>query len=376
VSRSARSARAGGASRVVIAGGGVAAVEAALALRDLAGDRVTLTIATASPDFVYRPFAVVRPFLPEPTYELELAQIASDVGAEIVVDTAVGVEPEHSRMLLSAHEPLAYDALLIAVGARAEATLVGGTITPWDWGSGHAFRAMLGTLRDGRTKNVTFVVPTGIVWALPLYELALLTSAYVMEDAIEDVSLTLVTVEKAPLEVFGADSSAKVEALLREREIAVLLDSETVDVDEGYVRTAAGAAIPSDATVAVPVIRPSAFSGVPVDDEGFIVVDDFCRVGNERSVFAAGDCTNRPLKQGGIASQQADTAAAGIAAMVGAEVEPTPLRPQLRALLFTGEKPLPLGEPGSDAEPDAKIEARYLTPYLRAAKPSLPTLAR
>jgi sulfide:quinone oxidoreductase len=358
--------------RVVIAGGGVAAVEAALALRHFAGDRVALTIVSASADFVYRPFAVVRPFQSKPTYQIELARIASDVAADIVFDTAVGIEPERGRLVLAAREPLEYDALLLAIGAGAEPSLGGGTITPWDWGGGHAFRAMLGSLREGRTKRVTFVVPVGIVWALPLYELALLTSAYVIEEALEDVALTLVTVEKAPLEVFGAEASAQVAALLRERGITVLLESETLGVEEGLVRTVGGAAIPSDATVAVPVIRPRAFFGVPTDEAGFVVVDEHCRVAAEGYVFAAGDCTNLPLKQGGIAAQQADAAAAGIAAIFGAAVAPAPLRPELRALLFTGEETLRLG---SHAEPAAKIDARYLTPYLRATEPSLPTIS-
>lgn len=363
---------------MVIAGGGVAAVEAALALRDLAEGRVALTIATASAEFVYRPFAVLRPFRSEPTYRLEFAQIARDVAAEVVFDTAVGVDPRRRQLLLSAREPLAYDALLIAIGARAEATLGGGTITPWDWGGGHAFRALLESVRKGRTKNVTFIVPAGTVWALPLYELALLTSAYIIEDAITNVSLTLVTVEKAPLDVFGAEASAKVGALLRQRGITVLLDSETLAIEDGLVRTTGGGSILSDATVAVPVIRPHRFSGVPTDEAGFIIVDDHCRVGVDGNVFAAGDCTNLPLKQGGIAAQQADAAAAGIATIIGAAVVPLSLRPELHALLFTGETPLRLGQTSSthgsqdsgQPEPTEKIEARYLTPYLQAAKAS------
>lgn len=376
-----REASAPDSHRVVIAGGGVAAVEAALALHDLARGRITLTIAAASTEFVYRPFAVVRPFHSDPTYRIELAQIARDVAAEVVFDTAVGVDPTRHQLLLSTGEPLAYDALLIAIGARAEATVSGGTITPWDWGGGHAFRAMLESLRNGRTKNVTFIVPAGTVWALPLYELALLTSVFVLEDAIKHVSLTLLTVEKAPLEVFGAEASAKVRALLRQRGIALVLDSEISSIEGGLVRTS-GASIPSDATVAVPVIRPHRFSGVPIDEAGFIVVDDECRVGIDGSVFAAGDCTNFIVKQGGIAAQQADAAAARIAALAGAPVEPKPLQPRLQALLFTGEAPLRLGETsdmsgrdrGGEPEPVEKIEARYLTPYLLAAEPSLPTL--
>ena len=129
----------------------------------------------------------------------------------------------------------------IAIGARAEATMGGGTITPWDWGGGHAYRAMLESMRKGRVKNVTFVVPPGTVWPLPLYELALLTSAYVIEDAIRDVSLTVVTVEKEPLDVFGAEASAELSALLRQRGITVVLNSEIRSMEEGLVRTSGGA---------------------------------------------------------------------------------------------------------------------------------------
>ena len=60
---------------------------------------------------------------------------------------------------------------------------------------------------------------------------------------------------------------------------------------------------------------------------------------------------------------------------MGAGAPPPPLRPRLRALLFTGEAPLRLGDDGREDAPPEKIEARYLSPYLRAATPSLPTLA-
>jgi NADPH-dependent 2,4-dienoyl-CoA reductase/sulfur reductase-like enzyme len=48
---------------VVIAGGGVAALEAAMALRELAGDRVKLTLLAPTADFIYQPMAVLEPFV-------------------------------------------------------------------------------------------------------------------------------------------------------------------------------------------------------------------------------------------------------------------------------------------------------------------------
>jgi sulfide:quinone oxidoreductase len=113
-------------------------------------------------------------------------------------------------------------------------------------------------------------------------------------------------------------------------------------------------------------------------------------------VFAAGDATTFPLKQGGLATQQADAAAGAIAAELGLPVEPEPFRPVLRGLVMTGGAPLYLrsvlnvaGEPESTAArrttrrpksavsrralwwPPSKIAGRYLAPLLATARPPL-----
>jgi hypothetical protein len=100
------------AFRVVIAGGGVAAIEAALALRELAPERVALTIAAAATDFVYRPLAVLRPFREQPTYRIELARVAADLEAGLVAADAVAVEADDRQLVLSDGQRLDYDALL------------------------------------------------------------------------------------------------------------------------------------------------------------------------------------------------------------------------------------------------------------------------
>jgi sulfide:quinone oxidoreductase len=96
------------------------------------------------------------------------------------------------------------------------------------------------------------------------------------------------------------------------------------------------------------------------------------------NVFAAGDVTAFPVKQGGIATQEADAAAEAIAAAAGCEVDPSPFDPVLRAVLWTGADPRylygrPTGGHGEvstldDAPPwhvrDGKIVGRYLTPFL------------
>jgi sulfide:quinone oxidoreductase len=117
--------------------------------------------------------------------------------------------------------------------------------------------------------------------------------------------------------------------------------------------------------------------GVPHDDDGFIAVDSLGRVAGLEDVYAAGDVTSFPIKQGGIAAQQADSVASAIAAEAGAEVIPAPFEPVLRGLLLTGGAPAYLraeiqggkGKPAIvDDEPlwwpAGKIAARYLSSYL------------
>jgi sulfide:quinone oxidoreductase len=129
-----------------------------------------------------------------------------------------------------------------------------------------------------------------------------------------------------------------------------------------------------DAAVALPVLEGPLVRGIPQDDEGFVPVDEFCRVEGVDGVYAAGDLVRFPVKQGGIATQMADAAAGAIAAAAGSPVEPAPFRPVLRGLLLTGGLPRYLrgegaGAPAAvDAEalwwPPAKIVGRYLAPFL------------
>ena len=55
----------GSPAKVLMVGGGVAALETLMALRDLAGDRVGVTLVAPEPDFVYEREAAAVPG-PEP----------------------------------------------------------------------------------------------------------------------------------------------------------------------------------------------------------------------------------------------------------------------------------------------------------------------
>ena len=89
--------------------------------------------------------------------------------------------------------------------------------------------------------------------------------------------------------------------------------------------------------------------------------------------------TSRRLKQGGLATQQADAAASRSPRGPARTSSPRPYRPELRGVLLTGGAPryLRRGRTSrSDASdeppwwPPHKIAARHLAPYL-AAHPEL-----
>jgi sulfide:quinone oxidoreductase len=64
-------------ARVVIAGGGVAALEAAIALHETAGDRAEVAMYSPREDFIYRPFAVVEPYGASRPMRYDLSELAA-----------------------------------------------------------------------------------------------------------------------------------------------------------------------------------------------------------------------------------------------------------------------------------------------------------
>src|SRR5437879_6225602 len=97
--------------RVVIAGGGVAAIEGLLALRKLAGERVEIAIVSPEPEFVYRPLAVAGPFdLGEPP-RFELGTIARDLDATYHQDAIIAVAPEQRLASTRSGDAISYDVL-------------------------------------------------------------------------------------------------------------------------------------------------------------------------------------------------------------------------------------------------------------------------
>jgi sulfide:quinone oxidoreductase len=361
----------GMAFRVVIAGGGVAGVEAALALRALASGLVAVELVSPEPEFAYRPLAVSEPFGHGHVHLVDLRRIVADIEAELHIAGLAGVDSGHA--VLDDGSRIEFDALVIATGTRL-VPAVPGALTFAGTSDVDAFRRLLEEIDAGDVGSVAFAVPHGVVWPLPLYELALMTAR---RPATHTAALTLVTPEEAPLDVLGPAAARAVSDLLAEHGIDLRTSVFPIAVKAGKLTLAPEGSVDADRVVALPEQRGIEFDGVPHVAGGFIPVDEHGRVDGLPRVFAAGDITTYSVKQGGIAAQQADAVAEVIAAEAGAAILPEPFRPVLRSVLLTGNGPRYLSSRlrnGSDVSsiatsqpfwsPADKIAAPFLAPYL------------
>jgi sulfide:quinone oxidoreductase len=360
---------------VLVAGGGVAALEAMVALRKLAGELVDVELMSPDTDFFYRPLAVAQPFGLGEVLRFDLPSLARGCGARHSLGSVVAVRGEDKQAWTSRNASFTYDALLIAIGARPREALPG-ALTFRGEADVRLVTGLLTDLDRGLARRVVFALPGGVTWPLPLYELALLTADHLAREGNTEAKLTFVTPESAPLALLGSDASEAVAGLLAERAIDLVTDSYPDAFVQGRLRVVPDPAIEADVVVSLPRLRGVPLAGVPQDEDLFVRIDSFGRVPELEDVYAAGDITTFPVKQGGLAAQQADVVAAVIAAAAGAEVSPEPFEPVVRGLVLSSSPLFLRSELGgghgkvssADTEalwwPASKIAARYLSPYL------------
>jgi sulfide:quinone oxidoreductase len=363
--------------KVLIAGAGIAGVEAALALRDLAGDRVEVDQRDPRREFAFRPFAVGEPYGAARIFRYDMRRLALRCGASFHADSIVSVDSKRQIAITRDGDRVPYDHLIVTAGVRM-LWAVSGAVTFWGVADEGQVGNVIAHLRAGRLRNLVFTMADGRNWALPLYELALLGAAELSKAGLGHTRLTVVTPEEVPLGDFGRRAGEQMSRLLKDRGIEVIAATHPIEFGAGRLRIAPGEEIEADAVISLPRLEGRRIAGIPHDPDGFVRVDEHGRVFGLERVLAAGDITTFPVKQGGIATQQADAVAETIAAEVGADVEPARFDPVLRGVLWTGSEPRylygrPTGGHGGTsslgAQPqwpaqDGKVIGRYLTSFL------------
>ena len=362
--------------KVVIAGAGVAGMEAALALKDLAGDRVAIEMLAPDPEFVYRPMTVREPFAYGSAERYEVAAMAARIGMELRDESFGWVDAQARVVHTEEGEQIGYDALILALGARVRSRFAH-AYTIDDRHLDDILHGLLQDIEGGFVKRLAFVVPARMAWQLPVYELALMTARRAVEtDA--TLAISIVTPESAPLAIFGSGASDAVSGLLLDAGIETVVSAyaevpswDTVVVNPGDRE------LRFDRVVALPELYGPAVRGLPAGEHGFIPIDAHAKVRGVERVYAAGDASDCAIKHGGISAQQADAAAREIAALAGAPVRAEAFQPIVYGMLLTGGPPLYLrahiaGGHGFSSEasteplwtPPRKIVAKYLGPLL------------
>lgn len=366
---------------VVVVGGGVAGVETLLAMRDLAGKRVRLTLVADRPDFVYKPLLVEEPFGLDPAERRELAPFAEELGAEFVQGSLSAVRSDDKIVELADGTTRSYDQLVVCVGgsfrpAFEDVITFPSPVKPL------TVEELLTRAHLREHDQLAFVVPPGVTWSLPLYEIALMTQRRAHERSYDALEISFLTPEDSPLSVFGPAASAAVAEILHARGIE-FRGGASVRQEAGTLVVTPGEEDLGDTeVVALPTMSGPAIPGLPSDGGGFIPVDAHGRVKGLDDVYAAGDGTTFPIKQGGLATQQADALATHLAHRLGAAVEVEPFKPVLRGKLLTGAESLDMranvaggggeGESSLDALwwPPHKISGRYIAPWLYHSEPT------
>jgi sulfide:quinone oxidoreductase len=322
-------------TNVLIAGGGPAALEAALRLHRLAGDRVAMTVLSPDCDFTYRPLTVLEPFAAGRAWSYPLARFAADAGFVHRRGTLAGIDAAAHVAETTDGDQIPYDVLLVSSGAVPVHPFPGATVFSGSPADTEALHGLVQDVESGYIRSVAFVVPTGASWPLPLYELALMLAERAFEMGVE-LELHFVTPEAAPLGLFGPEAAAEVEALLKTAGIRLHTSTLVEHIGKGRLQLGSGGQeLHAGRIVTLSRLEGPAIAGLPADARGFLITDTHGRVAGVPDVYAAGDVTAFPVKQGGIACQQADAAAAQIAVQAGALTDAEPFRPVLRGMLLT-----------------------------------------
>lgn len=337
--------------------------------------KVEIELIAPRSAFEFKPVSVLEPFALAETPELDLARFAREHRVNVVRDTLAAVLPDVHAVATGRGARREYDLLLIVTGAVAVQGVPGAQ--PFRGRSDYErVSALLEEYDRGRLRRLVFAVPSSSAWTLPVYELALLTANELRVRGAPDAEIVIVTPEPAPLSLFGRRASDEVAELLRTASISVKTSTHPRRFEAGVLHAVPESAIRADRVIALPRLVGNRFGGLPSDHDGFIPTDAHGQVKGLEDVYAAGDVTSFPVKQGGIACQQADAAAESIAARLGAKVDPEPFRPVMRGLLLSGTtaRYLESGVGGGHGEgpgprfalwePTSKVFGRHLLPYL------------
>ena len=274
---------------------------------------------------------------------IDLAWLCASNGARLVQDEAIGIDRASRQVLLKDGPAVSYDLLSIDVGSAPNLETIPGArqwATPvkpiaelgrrW-MAFVERMRAWLGPL------NVT-VIGGGAGGV----ELALAIDHGLREAAKgAQVRVTLATKDEI-LAGQAAAAQRRMRAIFQRRGLRLLEKAATVRIERGAVQLESGQWLQADAVFVVTEASAAkwfATTGLPLDERGFLAVQDTLRSTGDERIFAVGDCATvlrhpRP-KAGVFAVRQGPPLAENLRRVLLGEA-PEPFVPQTRYLSIIG----------------------------------------
>jgi sulfide:quinone oxidoreductase len=325
--------------RILVLGGGFAALETAFLLRMRLHDAADISLVSDHDHFTFRPNTIYIPFGADPdSLRIDLATPLArrDIRGEL--GTAVAVDADAKLVFLDNGREIGFDKLVIATGAGMSPEEVPGLAehaeTIWSPDSMLSLGIRLRHLRDaaraGEPQRVLFLVPPNNKCAGPLYEIAFMLETWLRRhNARDEVTLTWSTFEDGYIQAFGPRLHEVVVREFSERGIDGHLGEVVTEVGPGEVFYAGGATRGFDHLIAFPpYVAAIRWPDLPADERGFLATDATTRqLAGHPDIYVPGDAGDFPVKQAFLALLQADTVAEHIACEVTGRAFAAPFDP-------------------------------------------------
>jgi sulfide:quinone oxidoreductase len=325
--------------RVLILGGGFAALETAFLLRMRLHDRVDLALISDNDSFVFRPNTIYIPFGADPEALLvDLREPLHRRDVEFHHGSVAEVDPDRRLVELAGGERLGYDALVIATGADTAAHEIPGLAehgaTIWTAQTMLDVRARFERIRArsqaGEHPRVLFLIPPNNKCAGPLYEIVMMLETWLRRAHSRDgVEITWSSYERSYIQAFGPRLHDVVADEFAQRGIDGHTGEVVTEVVPGEARYEDGSTRHFDELIAFPpYVSALRYESLPCDERGFIATESSTRqVVGHPDIYAPGDAGDFPVKQAFLAFLQADAVADHIDSMVSGRRFAVPFDP-------------------------------------------------
>lgn len=271
---------------IVVVGGGIAGVEAALTIaRTVPRAKVTLVSQWPSlrvlPQLVYVPFGA-----PPEAVDVRLNRALARDGISLVVDTCVHIDIDNHVVELASKESLTYDTVVVASGTMSPPSAALRLRTLDD---ALRLRDELEALASSgeRDRSIVLKVPASCTWSPPAFEFALLLAQWRNNLGLDDIRISMEIESSEPLNMFNYQASQIVRNTLEHEKVEMLTRVPGARMDF----------IPGTVTIEFDDFTAHRVHGLPpLTADGFYAVDkNGCAA---RDVYIIGDAAAHPYKSG------------------------------------------------------------------------------